>query len=148
MSCILMIVLSVISMLLLLLPLNLIVWAMGMRVLTKKSPLTGIVHELQRKISWLPEPNASKISHYWYRVKHANRKRFGHLPPEKLSSKLDASLNFVWHAPSRARMGARYRHEEHKRIHGFKDWTQHHATSLVYLSCNKPTGSQWQIRVD
>ena len=65
-------------------------------------------------------------------VKYANRKKYGPLPPEQLSSKLEMPLNFIWHAPSRARLGSRYRHEEHKLIEGFEDWAKHRAKSLAH----------------
>ena len=132
-----MMVLSIVIVLLLSVPFNYIVWAIGMKILMKKSPLMGLMHEAQRRVRWLPNPKPTQLSSYWYRMKYANRKKYGPLPPEKLSSKLEMPLNFIWHAPSRARLGSRYRHEEHKLIEGFEDWAKHRATSLTHSQHNQ-----------
>jgi hypothetical protein len=103
-SCVVLVLLFIIGLLVTFVPANYIVWAIGMKLVLKKSPMTDAVREIRSRVSWLknPEPD-SKMGPFWYRRKYANRRKYGHMPPLLLGNKCSKPLAIIWHAPSRAR---------------------------------------------
>lgn len=80
-SSIFLVLLALVAFLIYFIPLNYVVWAIGMIVLTKKSPLKGIVGQIKTVVPWLKSPPSdTELKHYWYALKYKNRAKYPDWP--------------------------------------------------------------------